>query len=103
MKLTGPHLLTAIAFTAFGISSHAEVREFHDVKGRAIKAELLKLRGPNVVIRGADGKDTSVPLKNFSNDDVIYICRWAAAEPTALDYRFDVREAEKAEEKVPGL
>lgn len=103
---TGPHTrrLTALAVIACGIlSSHAEVREFRDVKGRPLKAELVKLRGPNVVIRGADGRDTTVPLKNFSSDDVTYICRWVAAEPAALDYRFDVKEAEKAVEAVPGL
>src|SRR5687768_2640974 len=100
---TDPFVLAAAAILACALPLHAEVREFKDVKGRPLKAELVKARGPNVVIRGADGKEATVPLKNFSRDDVAYICRWIAAEPTALDYRFDVKEAEKTVEKVPGL
>ncbi len=96
-------VLSVAAVLAGSAPLRAEVREFHDVKGRVIKAELLKARGPNVVIRGADGKEATVPLKNFSRDDVTYICRWIAAEPAALDYRFDIRETEKTVEKVPGL
>ena len=98
-----PLVLAVAAVLASSAPLYAEVREFHDVKGRAIKAELLKARGPNVVIRGADGKEATVPLKNFSRDDVAYICRWIAAEPAALDYRFDIKETEKTVEKVPGL
>lgn len=100
---TDPRILTAAALLACGIPLSAEVREFHDLKGRPHKGELIKARGPNVVIRGADGKDATVPLKNFSRDDVAYICRWIAADASALDYRFDVKETEKTVDKVPGL
>ena len=80
----------------------AELREFHNSKGVALKAELVKARGPNVVIRDAEGKENTVPVKNFSRDDVTYILRWIMAEPTALDYRFEAKETEKAVDKVPG-
>ena len=98
-----PYVLAATTVLACALPLHAEVREFKDAKGRVLKAELVKARGPNVVIRGADGKEATVPLKNFSRDDIAYICRWIAADPTALDYRFDVKETEKTVEKVPGL
>ncbi len=100
---TDPLILVTAAILAGAIPLNAEVREFHDIKGRALKAELVKVRGSNVVIRGADGKDATLPMKNFSRDDVTYICRWIAADPAALDYRFDVKETDKTVEKVPGL
>lgn len=92
-----------IATLACAAPLRAEVREFHDAKGRPLKAELVKARGTNVLIRNADGKEVPVPLKSFSRDDIAYICRWIAAEPTALDYRFDAKETEKPIDKVPGL
>ena len=100
---TRPFALALIALLTCAAPLAAEVREFKDAKGRPLKAELVKARGTNVVIRNEEGKELPVPLKNFSRDDITYICRWIAAEPTALDYRFDVKEAEKAVDKVPGL
>jgi hypothetical protein len=94
-------LIAAVAVCALPL--RAEVREFRDAKGRTLKAELVKARGTNVVIRNAEGKEVPVPLKSFSRDDIAYICRWIAADPKALDYRFDVKDAEKAAEKIPGL
>jgi hypothetical protein len=100
---TRPIALAAAALLACATFLPAEVREFRDAKGRTLKAELVKARGTNVVIRNAEGKEVPVPLKNFSRDDITYICRWIAADPAALDYRFDVRETEKAVDKIPGL
>jgi|GEM_PF-7036741 len=100
---TRPIALATAALLACATSLLADVREFKDAKGRPLKAELVKVRGTNVVIRNAEGKEVPVPLKNFSRDDITYICRWIAAEPTALDYQFVVKETEKAPEKVPGL
>lgn len=99
---TFPFVFASIVLLSFAAPLRAEMREFHSVKGTAIKAELVKARGPNVVIRDEAGKESSVPLKGFSRDDVTYICRWMAAEPTALDYRFDAKETEKQLDKVPG-
>src|SRR6188508_3269859 len=93
---TRPFALALIALLTCAAPLAAEVREFKDAKGRPLKAELIKARGTNVVIRNEEGKEIPVPLKSFSRDDITYICRWIAAEPTALDYRFDVKEAEKA-------
>jgi len=99
---TSPFIFASAVVLACALPLHAEVREFHSAKGSAIKAELVKVRGANVVIRDESGKENSVPLKGFSRDDVTYICRWIAAEPTALDYRFDAKETEKAADKIPG-
>ena len=72
----------------------AEVRTFTDAKGRKLEAELVKARGPNVVLR-MDRKEVPVPLKNFSREDQTVILQWMATDPTAIDYRFDCRETEK--------
>jgi hypothetical protein len=94
----------AAALLAWAPSLFAEVREFHDAKGRAIKADLVKARGPNIVIRNAESKEVTVPLKSFSRDDIAYICRWITADPAALDYRFEAKETEKTLDKasIPG-
>jgi hypothetical protein len=99
---TYPFVFAAAVILASSAPLRAETREFHDLKGRAIKAELVKVRGPNVVIRDTESKEVTVPLKTFSRDDVTYICRWIAADPAALDYRFDLKETEKTLDRVPG-
>jgi hypothetical protein len=97
-----PFVLATAVVLSLAPLTMAEMREFKSAKGVTIKAELVKARGSNIVIRDEAGKESPVPLKNFSREDVTYICRWIAAEPTALDYRFEGKETEKAAEKVPG-
>ena len=86
-------LLLSILFVGAATVS-AEVRTFTDVKGRKLEAELVKARGPNVVLR-MDRKEVPVPLKNFSREDQTAILQWIATDPMAIDYRFDCRETEK--------
>ena len=90
-----------ILLLMIGVPAGAEVRTFHDVKGRAMEAELVKARGPNIVVR-MDRKEVPVPLKQFSREDQTVILQWIATDPGAIDYRFDCREAEKEVARTDG-
>jgi hypothetical protein len=90
-----------ILLLMIGVPAGAEVRTFHDVKGRAMEAELVKARGPNIVVR-MDKKEVPVPLKQFSREDQTVILQWIATDPGAIDYRFDCREAEKEVPRTDG-
>ena len=87
-------ILTAVMFTAI-TSLHAELREFKNAKGAVLKAEPVVVRGPNVVLKLENGRESTVALKSLSRDDQDFILRWMVHEPKALSYSFDCRSEEK--------
>lgn len=54
-------------------------REFTDVKGRKIRAEIISVTGEEVTIRRDDGKDYTLGINLFSPDDQSVIRSWKPA------------------------
>lgn len=74
---------------------HAEMREFKNLKGATMKAELKKAKGQMIFLRNEEGKEVQLALKQFSKDDQTYILKWMTEDPLALDYNFTVKVEEK--------
>ncbi len=60
---------------AGGVSS----REFTDIKGRKIEAEIVSVKGGEVTIRRNDGKDYTLAINLFSPGDQSVIRSWKPA------------------------
>ena len=73
----------------------AEVREFKSAQGTAMRGELKKARGQTILFRTEDGRDLQIDLKSFSADDQLFILKWMAESPEALDHTFAVKTLEK--------
>lgn len=73
----------------------AEVREFKSAQGTAMRGELKKARGQTILFRTEDGRDLQIDLKSFSADDQLFILKWMAESPEAVDHTFAVKAVEK--------
>ena len=73
----------------------AEVREFKSAQGTAMRGELKKARGQTILFRTEDGRDLQIDLKSFSADDQLFILKWMAESPEAVDHTFAVKALEK--------
>lgn len=77
--------LVKVPFLVFGGSlillgsSALSAREFTDVKGRKIEAEILSVKGEEVTIRRDDGKDYTLAISLFSPGDQTLIRSWKPA------------------------
>jgi len=80
-----PLLGCVLLFAAFGWVSGLDARTFTDTQGRKVEAEIVRVDGPNVVLRLADGKEHPVPLQQFSATDQEYIRSWTPAETAASE------------------
>lgn len=69
-------------------SSYGEVRTFTDDQGRQIQAELVGLRGDNVVIK-SNGRMAQWPIAKLSKKDQAYVAFWKQSAETTP--RVDVR------------
>ena len=74
---------------------HAEMRDFKNLKGAVLKAELKKAKGQMIFLRNEDGKEVQLPLNQFSKDDQTFILKWMTEDPLAIDYNFGVKVEEK--------
>ena len=66
--LTPRKFALSLASLFLGISMgplHAEMREFKNLKGAVIKAELKKAKGQMIFLRNEDGKDIQIALNQF--------------------------------------
>ena len=90
--------LFACLFPASILQLPAEVREFKNNKGQIIKAEPVKMRGTNVLLRMENKQQVPVPLKNFSGEDQVWLRNWMTWDPMALDYNLLCKPVEKAGE-----
>lgn len=90
-------LLFALLLSGCGFAS-AEMRDFKNQKGAVFKGEPLVVRGPNLVLKGENGREVTVALKSLSREDQDFILRWMVHEPKALSYSFDCRSEEKTGE-----
>lgn len=73
----------------------AESREFKSAQGTTMRGELKKAKGQTILFRTEDGRDLQVELKSFSADDQLFILKWMAESPEALDHSFAVKAVEK--------
>jgi hypothetical protein len=73
----------------------AEMREFKNAAGVAIKAELKKVKGQMIFLKNEAGKEIQIPLLSFSKEDQDYVLKWITEDPTALDYNFVCKAEEK--------
>ena len=76
-------------------SLQAEVREFKSAQGTAMRGQLKKAKGQTILFRTEDGRDLQIDLKSFSADDQLFILKWMAESPEALDHSFAVKAVEK--------
>lgn len=74
---------------------HAEVREFKSAQGTVLRGQPKKAKGQTILFRTEDGRDLQIDLKSFSSDDQLFILKWMAESPEALDHSFDVKAMEK--------
>ena len=89
-----PLILSAVLFTVL-TPVRAEMREFKNAKGAVLKAEPVVVRGPNLVLKLENGRESTVALKSLSREDQDFVLRWMVHEPKALSYSFDCRSEEK--------
>ncbi len=89
-----PLILSAVLFTVLS-PVRAEMREFKNAKGAVLKAEPVVVRGPNLVLKLENGRESTVALKSLSREDQDFVLRWMVHEPKALSYSFDCRSEEK--------
>lgn len=82
------HFLILLQLSVSALCS-LTAREFTDIKGRKIEAELTgaTLDGKVEIIR--KGKKITVPITLFSLDDQAYIRNWIKDNPDAVAYRFN--------------
>lgn len=70
-------------------AASAEAREFTDNQGRKLEGELLSVTGPQAVIkRTEDGRQFTVAVSQFSEEDRKFMAEFAA---THVHYDFDVK------------
>ncbi len=103
-------LACSFTFSSFflieALSEGTEVRQFTDVKGRQINAEVLGVQNGNVSL--AVGKaQYSVPLSELSKDDQKYIQGWLENERARLPREVEIECGKKrtGREKIdnPGM
>lgn len=90
-----PSALIVVLLACVPLTAVAELREFKSQKGSTFKAEPLVVRGPNVVLKGENGRELTVAVKSLSREDQDFILRWMVHEPKALSYSFDCKSEEK--------
>jgi len=73
----------------------ADVREFKNAQGAVLRGQPKKAKGQTILFRTEDGRDLQVELKSFSADDQLFILKWMAESPEALDHTFAVKAVEK--------
>lgn len=93
-----PCALIVVLLACVPLTAVAELREFKNQKGSTFKAEPLVVRGPNVVLKGENGRELTVAVKSLSREDQDFILRWMVHEPKALSYSFDCKSEEKTGE-----
>lgn len=98
MKLRVP-FLSLLVLCGLSLPGQGAIREFRDTKGRPLLAEPVRAVGSEIFLRTSLGAEVSVPVQNFSPEDVTWLGHWIAAEPAALDYRFAVSASEKTTRK----
>ena len=85
-------LFAALATLASPLDSQAELRTFTDDQGRQIEAELVGVRGANVVL-SRNGNGAQWPIAKLSAKDKAYVKTWQANPP--LTPRVTVRLFER--------
>jgi len=94
-----PWLLAFIVCVGASVSN-AEMREFKDVAGRKVKAELLSHDGAGQLsLKMENGTIFQKVANQFSTDDQLYIAEWLKRTPATLNYRFEIKFTE---EKIAG-
>ncbi len=58
-------LLSAVIMLCVSHNAFAEMREFKSQKGAVFKAEPLVVRGPNLVLKGENGREVTVAIKSL--------------------------------------
>lgn len=74
---------------------HAEVREFKNAQGAVLRGQPKKAKGQTILFRTEDGRDLQIDLKSFSSEDQLFLLKWMAESPEALDHTFAVKAVEK--------
>lgn len=77
MKHSLSLLLTCLLLSLATHSLRAEMRDFTNLKGDTIRAELIEVDGGKATIKRDDGREFTVPITMFSKDDREYIAKWA--------------------------
>ncbi|HEY4232496.1 MAG TPA: TlpA disulfide reductase family protein, partial [Lacipirellulaceae bacterium] len=79
--LTCVSFLLAFALIARLQIAAAEERTWTDASGKSMTAELVEVQKTKIVLRDADGKEITVPLKNLSEADRAFAKQHAAEHP----------------------
>ena len=73
----------------------AEVREFKNAQGAVLRGQPKKVKGQKILFRTEDGRDLQIDLRSFSSDDQLFLLKWMAESPEAVDHTFAVKAVEK--------
>ncbi len=81
-----------LSLTAFllGLAHAAEIRSWTDVQDRKTEAALVRVDGPNVILKLKDGREVPFPLAKLSAADVSYVEKSRA--PATSDKPADDRD-----------
>ena len=77
--MKSPYLFLAFLIALPTISS-AEPRTLTDKTGKQINAEIMAVRGDDVTIE-MNGKEYTLPMNKFSDEDITYMKEWAEENP----------------------
>lgn len=84
------YLITSLCLIA---ATALSAREFTDLQGRKLEAELVSVAGGQAVLkRAADGRSFTVPVASFSAEDQKLMNEFAAAN---MNYKFEVKYTKK--------
>ncbi len=89
-------LRAGLLMLALGVTCcvQGEVREFTDVQGRKVVAELVSHNGSGMLeLKKEGGATFQLEMARFSKEDQLFIEEWIAKTTAKIEYRFEVTAA----------
>jgi uncharacterized protein (DUF2147 family) len=98
VSLSVRSLLACLAFIA---SSHAEMRQFTDVDGRTLQAEIVSVEESTVKVKLRSGKTANIDLARLSEADRSFVGTWRENQEKAAQEMTDKEAQRKKAEEIP--
>jgi uncharacterized protein (DUF2147 family) len=98
VSLSVRSLLACLAFIA---SSHAEMRQFTDVDGRTLQAEIVSVEESTVKVKLRSGKTADIDLARLSEADRSFVGTWRENQEKAVQEMTDKEAQRKKAEEIP--
>ncbi len=86
-----------LAMLTMVVAGPLAAREFTDVEGRTLEAELVGVQGDNARLELPNGRTVAVPLARLSEPDREFVERWRAANP---DLRLQISSTKERKDRT---